>query len=127
MKTAANLRPEVTVVYQVKDRKATADWYKNHLGFELAYDVEEIGWCELKSIIGDVYIGLSEVESPKVEGGPTLTWSTTDIDADYAALSQAGIKFDGEIQEIPGMVKLATFYDLDGNHLMLAQSLQNPA
>ena len=33
------------------------------------------------------------------------------------------MRFDGETNEIEGMVKLATFYDPDGNSFMLAQSL----
>ena len=33
------------------------------------------------------------------------------------------MRFDGPTQEIPEMVKLATFYDPDGNKLMLYQDL----
>ena len=34
------------------------------------------------------------------------------------------MRFDGETREIEGMVKLATFYDPDGNALMLSQRLR---
>jgi hypothetical protein len=34
------------------------------------------------------------------------------------------VKFDGPTQEIPGMVKLATFFDPDGNAMMFFQDLQ---
>ena len=40
-----------------------------------------------------------------------------------SALEAAGVKFDGPTQEIPEMVKLATFYDPDNNAFMLAQDL----
>ena len=33
------------------------------------------------------------------------------------------MRFDGDTREIEGMVRLATFYDLDGNTFMLAQRL----
>ena len=33
------------------------------------------------------------------------------------------MKFDGETIEIPEMVKLATFFDLDGNPIKLYQGL----
>lgn len=33
------------------------------------------------------------------------------------------MRFDGPTQTIPGMVKLATLFDPDGNTLMLFQSL----
>ena len=35
------------------------------------------------------------------------------------------VKFDGPTQEIPGLVKLATFYDPDGNNYMLNESLSD--
>jgi len=38
-------------------------------------------------------------------------------------MEQAGVKFDGETDVVDGMVKTATFYDPDGNALMLAQDL----
>lgn len=40
-----------------------------------------------------------------------------------AQLETKKVKFDGEIQTIEGMVALATFFDPDGNQLMLAQHL----
>jgi hypothetical protein len=33
------------------------------------------------------------------------------------------VRFDGPTREYPGMVKLATFFDPDGNTLMLYESL----
>lgn len=127
MSHSINTKPELTVAYQVKDRLATVEWYKKHFGFELVYDVADFGWCEMKSAVEGVFVGFSETENPQVEGGGTLTWGTTDIEADHEYLKGQGIKFDGEIQELPGLVKLLKFYDPDGNHLMLAQSLANPA
>ena len=38
-------------------------------------------------------------------------------------LDAAGVRQDGPVQEIPGMVRLLTFYDPDGNALMFAQDL----
>ncbi len=39
-------------------------------------------------------------------------------------MESKNVRFDGETQTIPDMVKLATFYDPDGNALMLYQDLQ---
>lgn len=113
----------VTASCQVRDRKASTAWFQDRLGFKLLYDVAEVGWCELATHIKGVNIGLSEVESPKVEGGPTLTWGVKDIAAARAELEGKDVRFDGDTIEFPGMVKLATFYDPDGNHFMLFQSL----
>lgn len=119
-------RPELTVAYQVKDRKAAVEWYSKIFGFELLYDVEEQGWCEMGSKLNGVSIGFSEVENPQVEGGATLTWGTTNVDGAVAFLESSGVVMDGPVQVIPGLVKLAFFKDPDGNHLMLAESLSSP-
>jgi CreA protein len=37
------------------------------------------------------------------------------------------VKFDGEIDVVEAMVKTATFYDPDGNALMLAEDLTGGA
>jgi predicted enzyme related to lactoylglutathione lyase len=100
-------------------------WYQNVLGFELLYRMDDMGWCEFKSPVDRVNVGLSEVETPLVEGGATLTFGVKDIDAARSALESAEVKFDGETRVIPDMVKLATFFDPDGNKLMLYQDLES--
>ena len=51
------------------------------------------------------------------------TFGVKDIAAARAHLESLGTKFDSDTYEIEGMVKLATFYDPDGNAWMLAESL----
>ena len=113
---------ELTIALQVADMAAARKWYEEVLGFNLIYEVAEIGWCEVTCPINGVQIGLSQVEEPKV-GGPTPTFSVKDIDATRATLESRNVRFDGPTQEIPGMVKLATFFDPDGNAFMLSQTL----
>ena len=109
--------------YQVSDLKRSIAWYEDVFGFTPDYVLDEMGWCEMSTHMNKLSIGLSQVEDPKVEGGPTLTWGVLDIEAARAEMESKGVKFDGETREIPGMVKLATFFDPDGNHLMMYQSL----
>ncbi|MEZ5163725.1 MAG: VOC family protein [Fimbriimonadaceae bacterium] len=123
MSNKLGMIPGLTVVYPVSDRKKTTAWYQEHFGFELMWDSDEIGFCELKSVIETVFIGLSDRQNPEVKGGATLTWGTEDIEAVRSRMESAGIKFDGPTREHPGIVKLATLYDPDGNHIMLYQSL----
>lgn len=124
MATGLNFDGGMTLALQVKDRKKSGDWYQSRLGFKLLYDVAEIGWCELATPTAGVNVGLSQVETPKTGAGPTPTWGVTDIAAARKQLEAQGVRFDGATQEIPGMVKLATFFDPDGNALMLYQDLQ---
>ncbi len=112
----------LTVACDVSDCAKSIAWYRDVLGFKLQYHLEEMGWCEMESHIPKVNVGLSQVESPKV-GGPTLTWGVKDIDAARKELEGKGVKFDGETRTIPEMVRLATFFDPDGNTLMFYQSL----
>lgn len=114
----------LTIACNVTDLKKSLDWYTNVLGFTHLYTVDEIGWCELQSPAegGRVNVGLSQVEKV-TPGGPTPTWGVNDIEKARAILEEKKVRFDGPTREYPGMVKLATFYDPDGNSLMLSQSL----
>lgn len=128
MAAALDFDKGLTLSFQVKDRKAAAAWYQKMLGFTFLYDVEHIGWCELATETPGVNIGLSQVESPKIGGGGAVpTFGVVNLDAARERLERQGVKFDGKTMTIPQMVKLATFFDLDGNALMLFQDLsKNP-
>ncbi len=45
------------------------------------------------------------------------------IDTARSRLESRDVTFDGDTLTIAGLVRLATFYDPDGNKLMLAQDL----
>ena len=115
---------DLTCAMSVSDMKASITWYQDVLGFKLLYQLEEMGWCELASPVAQVSVGLSQVEKPEVKGGATLTFGVVDIEAARRRMEAKKVRFDGPTYVIEGMVKLATFYDPDGNKLMLAQSLQ---
>ena len=114
----------LTISIQVADLKRGVAFYQDVLGFQHLYTVEEIAWSELATECKGVNVGLSQVETPKVGAGPVPTFGVNDIAAARKRLEAAKVKFDGPTQEIPGMVKLATFFDPDGNALMLFQDLQ---
>lgn len=113
----------LTCSMAVADRQATAKWYEDNLGFKLLYDAAEIGWCEMTTHIDGITVGFSEVENPEVKGGATLVFGVGDIDAARAEIESKGVRFDGETLTMPGLVKLATFFDPDGHKLMFSQSL----
>jgi CreA protein len=115
----------LTISVNVSDFEKAVDWYRDTLGFELDYRLDQYGWGEVKTPWGGVNIGLSQVEELK-HGGTVPVFGVKDIDAARKHLESLGTKFDGDTYEIEGMVKLATFYDPDGNAWMLAQSLGSP-
>jgi catechol 2,3-dioxygenase-like lactoylglutathione lyase family enzyme len=112
----------LTLSLPVSDLDAAINWYQKTLGFELLYRLDDVGWCELKSSVDKVNVGLSVVESPN-PGGATPTFGVQDIKAAEASLQSMGVRIDGDIVTIEGLVSLLTFYDQDDNSLMFFQEL----
>jgi len=123
MSNGSTFTPQLTLALPVSDRRASARWYETHLGCRLLYDLEEMGWCELSTAVPGVTLGLSDGH-PLTPGGISPTWGVHDLDAVRATMEAAGVAFEGTTEVIEGFVKLATFADLDGNRVMLAQDLQ---
>lgn len=121
---AITYQPTALAAITVSDFQAALAWYNNVLGFATSYVVDEMGWGEVNTPIPGFTIGIqTDPGSAGKEGGATVTFSVADIEAARAELESKGVRFDGPINEIPGMVKLTTFSDPDGNHFMFAQTL----
>ena len=110
----------------VTDIDRAIGWYRDVLGFELLYRLDDIAWCELKTGVERVNVGLGQVEKPAGKGGSTLTFGVEDIEEAKAALDRHGVPQDGPIRDIAGMVRLLTFFDPDGNALMFYQDVGSP-
>jgi len=65
----------------VTDLERSIAWYQDVLGFELLYRAEQIAWCELKTSVARVNIGLSEVEEAGGRGGATWCGASTSSSA----------------------------------------------
>ena len=112
----------ISIALSVRDRHASANWYIKMLGFELLFHMDEAGWSELQTKTQNVTIGLGEHTEP-APGNMVPVFGVADIDVARKSLEGEGVKFDGETDVVEGMVSTATFYDPDGNALMLAQDL----
>lgn len=125
--TAVPFEYATTVVISVgvSNLERSIEWYREVLGFELEYKLDEYGWCEVRTPFAGITIGLGQTEEVK-PGTTTPTFTVKDIAAARAYLESHEVRFDGDTYEIDGMVKLATFYDPDGNSYMLAQNLVPP-
>ena len=119
---ALEIGSELTCSMGVTDMTASIAWYERVMQCQLLYRADEIGWCELATPMGGVNIGLSQVESVVQGGGATNVFEVADIDAAKAHLDAEGVRQDGDILHIPGLVKLITFYDPDGNAFMFSRS-----
>jgi catechol 2,3-dioxygenase-like lactoylglutathione lyase family enzyme len=108
----------------VSDYARALAWYRDVLGFEVVFELPEWGWAQLQSPVQGLLVGIGQSEKVKAGGGATLTFTVEDIDAARTYLEGEGVRFDGDTSKVEDMVRLATFYDPDGNALMLAQQLR---
>lgn len=116
----------ITIALSVTDRHASAKWYQDTLGFELIYHADEAGWSEMQTNTPGVTLGLGEHTKP-APGNCVPVFGIADLESGREKMEGAGVKFDGDTDVVDGMVKTATFYDPDGNALMLAQDLTGGA
>ena len=86
----------------------------------MLYHADEVGWSEIKTNTPGVTIGLAE-QSETSPGNAVPVFGTPDIATSRSALEAEGVAFDGDTMVIDGMVKTASFFDPDGNALMLAE------
>ena len=117
-----SLENTIALAMSVRDRRASAEWYSATLGFELIHHIDEAGWSEMRTKTEGVTLGLGEQSEPS-PGNTVPVFGVADIQTARRSLEAAGVRFDGETETIEGLVSTATFYDPDGNALMLAQDL----
>ena len=111
----------LTCALGVTDLDRSIGWYQDVLGLKLLYRRDDTAWCELSTGVTNVNVGLSERREAGGSGGATLTFGVTDLEAAKADLDAKGVRQDGDIIEIPGLVRLLTFFDPDDNALMFYQ------
>lgn len=119
-----NLNDQLTISIAVTNRAQSAEWYRTHLGFEEILSIEEAGWTELKTTVPGVTLGLGDTDKAS-PGNCVPVFGVSDINEARSALEHKSVKFDGDTITMEGMVSIATFYDPDGNAMMLAEDLMN--
>jgi catechol 2,3-dioxygenase-like lactoylglutathione lyase family enzyme len=113
------------VAVPAADQDRALDFYVGTLGFELRSDETfadgKMRWIEVAPAGGSTAIAIS----PPMEDGPTsvetgIVISSSDIEADHAALKAAGVEVDAEIARwgnpVPPMFRLR---DPAGNSLTI--------
>ncbi|MFI6832086.1 VOC family protein [Kribbella sp. NPDC050241] len=105
----------------VGDLERSLRWYEQALGFEVVHRLDAWGWAELSTPLPGISIGIGQVEDPKTDGGVVVTFGVRDIDKAREHLESHGTRFDGETRLVADEVRLATFYDPDGNTFMLSE------
>lgn len=107
--------------YPVKDLEKAKQFYSEVLGLKNTFEME--GWAEFSHTEGGAAVALSQDPRNQGEGRATVVLKVDDLDFARKELRGRGVKFEGRVEEVPGVVRIATFRDPSGNRLQLAQVL----
>jgi predicted enzyme related to lactoylglutathione lyase len=107
--------------YNVTDFEQAKKFYSETLGLKKTFEMQN--WAEFADREGASSIGVNATGGSPGPGGATVVFEVNDVNAAQSRLAKSGVQFVGEVQEIPGVVRIATFQDPFGNQLQLAQSL----
>lgn len=121
-----NITGTPATIVPVSDHDAAIAFYCDKLGFEIVSDESFAGdqrWVEVKAPGSDHAIAFGKPPEGSPIGVMTgILISTSDIDADHAAMAAMGIDVDEQVMRhgdpVPPMF---WFRDQDGNILLLAE------
>ena len=122
-----NLTQVGRVCVTVADTDRAIDFYVDSLGFEKVVDVPmgpDMRWVEVQLRGTPTTIAIAPPPEGQEAGGSQtgIILDTTDVDADHAALKEAGIDVDDEVTRygdpVPPMFWVR---DPDGNSLIVVQ------
>lgn len=115
----------VSVAYlYVRDLGAARKWYEGVLGWPLALGNDAMGWYEYAGPSG-AHVAINQVQPGGLgpgAGGTTAVLLVDDAAETLQWLKDRGVRCD-ELLVIPGVVKIGTFFDPDGNRLQFSQTL----
>jgi CreA protein len=109
--------------FSVKDFEQAKKFYGDTLELKKTFETEQ--WAEFAGGQGEASIGVAANPHAGKEPGATVVLQVPDIEGERKRLESRGVTFEGKTEEIPGMVKLATFRDPSGNRLQLCQLLMH--
>lgn len=109
----------------VKDVQEAVKFYTEVVGLQLKEMSEQWGWAELQGKNG-ARLGICQScdENPiKAGENGIVTFTVKDLDQAKADMMKKGAQCVGDIQEVPGHVRMQMVRDSSGNHFQLVQKL----
>lgn len=110
----------------VADFKKAIKFYTEIVGLKVLSSHDAMGWAELGTEQGGATLGIAQQSNycPIAPGqNAVMTFTVDNLEEAIADFKKKGAKLVGEIQEVPGHVKLQLFVDSDGNHSQLVETL----
>lgn len=111
----------------VKDLKKAIEFYTNVVGLKLMELHEQYGWAELEGHEGGARLGIAQyqAEGPKAGQNAVVTFTVANLEQAKANAAKKGAQCVGELEEVPGHVKMQTIVDADGNQFQLVELLHD--
>jgi predicted enzyme related to lactoylglutathione lyase len=107
--------------FSANDFEEAKKFYSSVLGLKKTFEMQ--GWAEFSNAGGEASIGVAANPHNGKEPGATVVLRVDDIERERKRLQAGGVTFEGKVEEIAGLVKLATPRDPSGNRLQLCQVL----
>ena len=111
----------------VSDLAKAKQYFTDVVGLQLLANDENYGWAELGQPNGGFRLGLAQKSpyNPMPPGSnAVMTFTVPNLEKSKAEMAKKGMKFIGEVMEVPDEVKLQTFEDPDGNQFQLVETLR---
>lgn len=112
----------------VKDFKKAIKFYTEVVGLKLINSSEEWGWAELEAAEGGIRLGIGRYQ-PECQDfvGPgqnsVMTFTVANIDKARKEMQKDGATLVGDVEIVPGHVKLQTIKDVEGNFFQLVEEI----
>jgi catechol 2,3-dioxygenase-like lactoylglutathione lyase family enzyme len=116
-----------TVMVPVADQDEAIEFYTGKLGFEKRADIpfgDGNRWVEVAPAGAATTVALVQpMEGEPVGIESRVALRSRDVDADHAAMREAGVDVDPEVMRMGGPVPPMFFFrDQDGNRLLLVET-----
>ncbi len=110
----------------VKDLKKAIKFYTETMGLKLMEQHDAYGWAELQGHEGGARLGIAQAndkESVQPGSNAVVTLTVESIEEALEGFKKKGVKLLGDVQEVPGHVKMQSVVDSDGNQFQLVEKL----
>lgn len=112
----------------VADIEKAKKFFTESCGLEMTMGSSaEHGWLEFVGQEGGMVLGVGQARKENQDAvgvNAVVTLTVDDIVATKNSMEKKGVVFVGDIMEVPGHVKMATFVDPDNNTFQLVQEIE---
>jgi predicted enzyme related to lactoylglutathione lyase len=110
----------------VQDLKQAIQFYTETVGLKVMEVHEQFGWAELQGHDGGARLGIAQIHEEngfKPGQNACATFTVENIEQSKEELENKGAQCIGNIQTVPGHVKILTVKDKDNNCFQIVQKL----